>query len=352
MSFRQLAPLLWIVVYLVAIELALELRATRLGWPTLLIGGAMGAIGEKQADPTWGPSDDFPFRSRRVAPERAAGRARIWFASASYGEDLQLPPDAVFPNLAATRLRERGIECEALNASSAGNSVVWNARDLTEFGARYKPDVVVLYQMSNDIDELSTVICGRGWVPSKERKTPAVEHGPKRVAAEANWLVRTVERTTAFKHLKSVITSRLTSARRLAPTLGEAGEALFEARVRAFLAACRQLDAQPVFCTFPTAYTRATIADTPLEYELNMLRFNEFLALEGWLDSVERFNAVLRRIASAEHVPLIDLAGSVAGRAQLFRDMWHLTQPGHVEVARRIADELARLEALTPKAPR
>jgi lysophospholipase L1-like esterase len=349
MPFRLLAPLLWIVVCLVALEVALELRATRLGWPTLLFGGAAG---EKQADATWGPSDDFPFRSRRVAAEPTAGRARIWFASASYGEDVQLPPDEVFPNLVAARLRERGIECDALNASSAGNTVTWNARELTEFGARYRPDVVVLYQMSNDIDELSTLLCGRGWAPADERGAPPVAEADDPATAETDWLTRSVEETTVFKHLKSAVTSRLTRERRLAPTLGEAGEALFEARVRAFLARCRELDARAVLCTFPTAYTRETIANTPLEYELNMLRFNVFLALEGWLDSVERFNAVLRRVAGAENVPLIELAEPVSGRTELFRDMWHLTGPGHVEVAGRIAAELERLAPLAPKEPR
>jgi hypothetical protein len=349
MPFRRLAPLLWIVVYLVALEVALELRATRLGWPTLLFGGAAG---EKQADPTWGPSDEFPFRSPRIAAEPSSGRARIWFASASYGEDVQQAPADVFPNLAAARLRERGIECDALNASLAGNTVAWNVRDLEQFAPRFAPDVVVLYQMSNDIDELSTQLCGRGWRSASERKAPTPATPDEELVAEEDWLARTVEETTVFKHLKSSITSRVTKARRLAPSLGEPGERLFEGRVRAFVAKCREVGAAPVLCTFPTAYTRATLADTPREYELNLLRFNVFLSLEGWLDSVERFNGVLRRVASAEQVGLIELAEPVSGRAELFRDMWHLTQAGHAEVAGRIADGLAGLAPLAPGAPR
>lgn len=355
MSLRRLAPLWWIVALLAALELALEVRAARQGWPTLLLPSAVGApsanadVGPNSGA---GPTSDFPFRSPRpelVAPPSAT---RLWFASASYAEDVQQRVDDVFPNLTAALLRERGVECVALNASSAGHTVAGNSRDLERSGARWKPQVIVLYQMSNDIDKLSTALCSRGWQPPQRAADVAsdVASDPALLAAtqvsEPKLADKLVESTTIYKHIKSSITARVVKGRALARTLGEAGDALFELRVREFLARCRELGATPVLCTFPTAYTLETRERTPSEYEFNLLRFNVFLALEGWLTSVERFNAVLRRLAASERVALIDVAERFAGRAELFRDMWHLTKEGHALVAAQLADELERVPTL------
>ena len=51
---------------------------------------------------------------------------------------------------------------------------------------------------------------------------------------------------------------------------------------------------------------------------LNLLRFNVFLSLRGWLDSVERFNAVLRAVAEREQLQIIDVSAALSGRAELF----------------------------------
>lgn len=342
MSFRLLAPLLWIVALLAALEVALELRAMRQGWPTLLFPSTAGA---SEAREDVGPSKDFPFRSRRVEPAAGPGVARVWFASSSYGEDTQQAVDDVFPNRAVALLRERGVACEALNASVAGHTVLGNVDDLARNAASWRPQVVVLYQMSNDIDKLATALGSRGWSAPQEGEHGAALETATQVSAP-HWADKFVESTTIYKHLKSSLTSHVARGRVLERSLGEPGDELFELRVRAFLERCRALDATPVLCTFPTAYTLANAEQTPEEYELNLLRFNVFLSREGWLESVERFNAVLRRVAQSERVALIDVAGRFAGRAELFRDMWHLTKDGHEQVAQMLAEELARLPRL------
>ncbi len=339
MSFRLLAPLVWIVALLALVELAVELRAVRRGWPTLLFSSA--AV-ESARDEGIGPSKGFPFRSRRIEAKPRPGVVRLWFASSSYGEDVQQAVDDVFPNRAAALLREHGVACEAVNASVAGHTLLGNIEDLARHGEHWRPQVVVLYQMSNDIDKLSAALCSRGWSsPSAEEHDTALQSAA--AGKTPNLADQFVESTTFYKHLKSSITAHVARGRMLERSLGERGAQLFELRVRAFLERCRALDATAVLCTFPTAYTLANAAQTPVEYELNLLRFNVFLSREGWLDSVERFNAVLRHVAQSEGVALIDLAERFAGRAELFRDMWHLTREGHEEVAQQIADELARL---------
>jgi hypothetical protein len=354
MSLRLLAPLLWILVVAAALEVALEVRAQRLGWPTLLFGAPQSAEADGAAN---GPTREFPFRSPLLAASAASSAPRVWFASASYGEDVQLAVREVFPNLTVELLRERGIECVALNASSAGHTTASNAAELRERGGEFNPRVVVLYQMSNDIDKLSATLGARGWRSAAERSAPPSESLVKAAAPNEGfqwglWLGRQVEATTIYKHLKSLATSRVATQRPLVDTLGSEGELLFEQRVLELVAAARASGATPVLCTFATAYTLDNLASTPQEYELNLLRFNVFLSLRGWLDSVERFNAVLRAVAEREQVQLIDVSAALSGRSELFRDMVHFPKVGHAEVARLMADDLARTPALTNGAPR
>lgn len=354
MSLRLLAPLLWILFVAAALEVALEVRAQRLGWPTLLFGAPQSASSGAASS---GPTREFPFRSPLLDTSAAPSAPRVWFASASYGEDVQQAVGDVFPNLTVERLRQRGVECVALNASSAGHTTASNAAELRARGAEFAPRVVVLYQMSNDIDKLAATLGARGWRSAVERNAPPSEALAKAAAPNEGfqwgaWLGRQVEATTIYKHLKSLATSRVAQQRPLVDTLGREAELLFEQRVLELVSAARAAGATPVLCTFATAYTLENAASTPQEYELNLLRFNVFLSLRGWLDSVERFNAVLRAIAEREQLQLIDVSAALSGRSELFRDMWHFTKEGHAEVANLLADGLTRAPALTNGAPR
>jgi len=323
MSLRHLKVVFWIAGFLVAIELALEVRAARRGWDTLLLGGAAG----ESADPSLGPTEGFPFRSP-VVPVAKGDARRIWIASSSYGADVQLPVEDVFPNLLAEEL---GPSVQTLNASVDGYTIARNVEDLRAHGPLWRPDVCVLYQMSNDIDWISerlgvdeTASIGAG---------DAAGGGP-------NWIQRTCEETTVFKHLKTQLTARLTKARVLLDTLGAEGEERFEAFVGEFVEAARELGAEPVLCTFATSHVRSNLDELPSEYEYNLLRFNIQLSLEGWLDSVERNNRVLERIAREEGLTLVDVAGALAGRSEHFRDFWHFRPEGHRIAAATIAGAL------------
>jgi hypothetical protein len=340
MTFRRLAPILWIALYLVALELALEYRAARRGWEALLLGKPAGWA--HAGDASFGPSEDFPFRSRRIQPARTPRTARVWFASASYGEDLQLPPEEVFPNRTGELLHELGIACEVLNASHSGDSILSNVEDLAIDGERYRPDAVVLYEMSNDVDRLAVELCSGGFRPEA---APAGDAAVTE-ATTPGWGGKVLEETTVFKHLKSEVTSRLSKGRALASTLGEEGERRFAQRVEAFLEECRAIGATPVLCTFATAYRAEDARRVPEEFELNLLRFNVYLSTTGWLDSVERFNAVIRRVAGEKGVEVVDLAGELSGRRELFRDMWHLKEPGHRIAATAVSRVLAKLPVI------
>lgn len=329
MSFRPFGTILWIAVFLLAAELALELRALRRGWPTLLLGG-----GVHDAVPgEWGPSADFPFRSRTVAPRREPGVRRLWVASSSYAVDTPLPAPEIFPSLLAELLTADGEPSEVLNASFDGLSIAENARALRELGPTWAPDVALLYQMSNDVDRICAALTVEG---AAADGTVAAQGGPTGAVR------RLAEATTAYQNLKTQVAARLTKGRNLRHDLGDAGEELFAAFVHDFLAAAREVGAEPVLVTFATSHLRSSVKSMPREHEYNLLRFNYVLSIYGWLDCIERYNRVLARVAREEGVQLVDLAGVMAGRSELFRDLWHMTPEGHRFAAETIARALAR----------
>ena len=343
MSFRHLSILFWIAIFLAAAEIVLEARAARRGWGTLLFSSetpdGKGAGSERE----YGPTADFPFRSPIVASERSAGVSRIWIASSSYAQDKRLPANAIFPTLLGRALTRDGQPAQVLNASQNGHAIKNNVRELGELGDRWQPDVVLLYQMSNDVDLLSQEHYGAASTPapedSDEQLLDAPEGPDSSQGSTRGALVRVVEETTLYHNIKSNLTARLAAGRQLVDRVDPRLEVLFERELRSFVQAVRTLGAQPVLCTFASSHAshdqeRATVT------ERTLLRFNLHLSLEAWIDAVARLNEVIRRVARDEQIALVDVARELTGQVQHFRDFSHLRETGHQEVARILAREL------------
>lgn len=360
MSFRSFRILAWIAAWLVLLEVALEVRAHARGWDTLLFGDATPAAEDAETD--FGPTDDFPFRSRVVPRDAPPGTTRIWLGSSSYAEDVRQPPDRLFLALAEDTLRARGFDVQMLNSSRGGATSVDNLADLLVQADAWDVDVAVLYQMTNDIDALTRFVFEGdpesdaivdddlrdvfALSPAERDRSATVDLDPEprpvndRIMAS---IQQVFEATSTYAQLKNQITSRLTRGRVLAARLGDDGNALFIRRVEAFLDACDDLGVRPVLCTFATSHTAETLDAMPADSVDNLFRYNIHLSVRGWIASVAELNDALRELAERRDVPLIDLAAELTGRADLFRDFTHFSREGHEAVARVFADGLAEV---------
>ena len=324
MTFRRLRILGWIGFFLLLVEVPLELRAYHRGWDTLLFG-RQAPERPRDADQTvlFGPTDDFPFRSRVVAKAKTPGTPRIWIASASYALGENLPVDHVFPTLLEKGLAARGLSTEVLNAGEVGTAIPESVAQLRTQAVAWKPDVVVLYQMSTDVDDLTKrVLLGD---PKGEASEPLFN--PRL------WL----EHTTTYPILKSQLSSRLTRMRILARTLEPDGSKRFERRVRDFLTATREIGAVPVLCTFAGSVDRDAAEDLPL----HVYRFNIRLGRDGWHDSLDRWNDIIRKVGREEGVPVADVNAVLHGQGEKFVDFVHFTKEGHEDVARVLIEAVA-----------
>ena len=318
--------LLAMLLMLLALELALEWRAHQRGFDTLLLGG--GSAGE---------SSDYPFRSPPVTAAKASGVTRLWIAGASHAQDSYLPVDQIFPTLTCKALQQQGRACEVINGSQAGNGIEGNLAVLEQYGATYQPDIIVLYQGSIEIQDLSK----QSFAPTPTGAT---------VESPGNWhkgmldpIQQTLESTTLFAHLSQGVRTRLMAAKQLKDALPDSALFTFRQRLLRFIRCARALAAQPVLTTFAARYDSGEYNAFADELFYSQLRYNPFLSRRGWLDSIDRLNQEIRAVAQAEQLPLIDLAAAVAGDANAFRDFSHFTTLGHQRIAATLARGLQPL---------
>lgn len=336
-ALRPYAPLFWAAGLLLALELGLEFRAAGRGYRAVLLGRGPGVetpkeTGQLQAE--FGPTASFPFRSRIVDPDVAASRATVWLASSSYGEDVFMPVESLF----ATQLAER-LQVPVINASHGGTTVGTNLRELTREGPRFRPKLALLYQMSNDIDQLSERLASGLPVGSAPGSAEAGA-GSQSFAPVSPW----IQQMTTYRQLKSHLGSRLAQHLPLWDDLQSSAtadpEAAFRARVEAFVDGAVALETTPVLITFATAYGSGEADSIPVSITRQNLAMNIVLSPLGWTRSVERFNAVLMDVARERDLVCIDLAAELADSPGLFRDLWHFTEAGHARVAELLAERL------------
>jgi len=335
MTFHLLKILWWGLLFLLVVEVSLEVRAYRRGFDTIAFGTYQRQGSESDAPPASPMAQPAPIGDQ--LGEKKPGDIRYWIASSSHAEDSYLGREVIFPTRLEGLLRESGQRALVINASHAGMNIQANQTDLEARGNRIHPDIVMLYQMSTQITELSKRLLSS----RRSESTRATDPGnPSQPPPQPNMIVRLFENTSVYALLKGNLSNRLAGQRVLADTLGEQGNAAFERQVLAFVQTARRVGAEPVLCTFATSHTRSQLPNIPGAVSDFLFRYNMYLSVMGWLDTVDRFNDVIRRIAVREHLRLVDLDAALSGREAYFRDFVHFTPEGHARVALTIFSQL------------
>ena len=198
---------------------------------------------------------------------------------------------------------------------------------------------MILYQLSLTISSIAK----RTLSGTRRQGSPAMNQ-TKRAGGPVTWVNRFVEKTSIYANMKGQVSSRIGASRVLANDLGLQGEQEFAVMLQDFIETTRAIGSVPVLTTFATSHPRKQLAVFPNDIALGLFKYSSFLSVEGWVTSVERLNAVVRRVASQEGIMLIDVEGAVAGRPEFFRDFVHFTPAGHEAVARTMRDALIELE--------
>lgn len=332
-----MSPILWAGLIICCIEITFEYRAAKRGFSSLLFSPLdMEVIADETISPItqYGPSNDFPFRSKIIAKEKREGERRIWISSSSHAADKKMPAGKLFPNLMGSELGDWSV----INASEGGLSISDNNQQLNELGLVWNPDVVVLYQASNELTRIARF--GRDPNVSSadlgnESKSPT--------DFPASYVSHLCEQLTLYSLLKTNLTARLSKARLLKDDLLIVHDDQFTRHLDQFVSSVNAIEAIPVICTFATSHGVEALERLPADYELGMLRITPSLSKFGWANTIARWNDLIRDYGVKHGVIVLDVSREFTGETSCFRDFVHFSPEGHSRMAAYLSDQIFRL---------
>ena len=339
MSFKLLLPLAWTLTFGFLGELLLEYRAASRGYSTLFIPISESyqhtptLDGTTKAKVEWGPTSDFPFRSKILSKEDLQKNLCIWIASSSHGEDSRLPVQSIFPNLISTHLTDCDLDADVINASKAGFTVANNQEALQISSSRYSPDFVLLYQGVNDLKVITRPF------DHTTSSQPSVLIPPNGLSISRP-IENLLEKCTVYTLIKTNASTHLTACKQLRKSISRDEDQQYFSSIENFITCVNHLGSTPVLCTFAMSHSSEISENLPLDYQLGMLAVNKELEPTGWIDTVERWNRMIKQYAADNHIGLIDLAEVIHGKPEYFRDAHHFNKLGHAKVAGVIAKYL------------
>lgn len=317
-------------------EVALEYRAYIKGFDTLLLGSKKPLVNARafaDGEVQYGPTENFPFRSKIVGQLPNPEASRLWMASASYAAAPDVAPEVAFPNQLCEFLAAREIPCEMLNSSMPAWNIPVNIKQLEALGAAWNPDYIILYQMVNDIERMMRRHLSGQVSPG------AINNGfidDSKVA-----MTKLLQKTTIYGHVRNYIGTAVLFSAELADDLPEQAYREIRTDLNGFVDLALELGARPVLVTFLSQYNQDNVTEMPVDIQLHLLRYEGKLSTDGWMQALSRINDVIRQVAIDRNVALIDLASLVSDKAGMFKDLVHFTPAGHEKIASILADQLA-----------
>lgn len=322
MKFRYLNVFALIAIFLISVEIVLEYRALKRGYPAHFLSKLTNDSNAKEK----AEKDDFPYRSPRIELSKKSSDVRFWMASASYAEGSQYEINDLFPNVFCAELNKSGKSCQMINAAKSGFAIQDNIRQLKESAVKWKPDYVILYAMSLDIEILSYRYLGRESGVGVGLKVDDKENNK----SMDQIIERQIEYTTVYGHMRRYFGGSVLLSSFLHDEVGDKAAISFKKTLEKFIHTCDEIGVKPVLVTFATKFNQSNYREIDYDGKLWMVRYNEHLSPKGWADTVARYNDIIRTTAKERNIIYIDhIEKKIAGQIQYFTDFVHFTKEGH-----------------------
>ncbi len=259
------------------------------------------------------------FRGPELEDPKPPGSLRIWCAGGSTTFDIYARDDAsTWPARLQARLAAALTDrvVEVLNAGVPGEAMPGSADDLRRLGPSVSPDLVVVYAGANDLRfALSESGTGPpGGVPLASRLGLA-----------------------SFRVLERVATSRgYTSGALPSRALTERERGRLRTSLEGLLDTVTRIGATPVLATHalrPAAGTAGEAARRAAGEMAPLLG----LAPESTIEAFEAWNDVVRDVAAARGLPVIDVRAAVPADDRYWGDATHFAAPGSERAAEVLA---------------
>ncbi|EMI56917.1 hypothetical protein [Rhodopirellula sallentina] len=209
-----------------------------------------------------------------------------------------------------------------------------NNHQLAATGAEWKPDIVLVYQASNDLSAMvknGLRAAENEWVIKESITSP--RGLPSLVGPIQEW----IEQCSLYELIKANATARLNGARILDTDVPDAYASQFFSDLHRLESSAEAIDAKFAVCTF--AFSHAGELNTlPDDYRLILLKTIPDLAPVAWSKCFDRWNHQLRD--QKDTFVVLDVAKFARGETELFRDPVHFSELGHQAVGEFLAESI------------
>lgn len=271
-----------------------------------------------------------------------AGQVRILTYGASETFGIYEQTGKEYPRALESDLNRRTSAgtFEVLNAGIPGMRVGSGIELLTDFGAQFRPAVVVIYPTPTHYIGVSRPYCGRpprtptgGAGEFEWRITEKIKDRLKEVLSEDAWMYAR----------KAAIAWSLRSSKPMAAVDASSLDA-FEFDLHCALRTVHEIGATPVLATHANRFGDARHPGDEAWLVGWRMQYPELLE-DGFIDLENRANAVIRRVAAQEGVALADAATVLGGDTRYFADHAHFSDEGAARMGALLADVVLRVRA-------
>jgi len=220
---------------------------------------------------------------------------------------------------------------QVINAGIEGMNSELALRRLQSKVTPLKPDVVTVYLGWNDLMKFN---------PSGQTERPGFAIIARMM--DRLWLVKGM-RKLVFFYLRPAMGAPRTGPSSRTGAFDGYRPAEFERNLRTIIDTARRSGAKVVVLTLPSVVSDDMSVDDLRRAFVVFPYYSSAYAVGDFVDLIESYNRTIRQVATAQDVPIVDLAKEINSRPdrrQLFLDTMHANQKGRELIADILAREL------------
>jgi len=277
--------------------------------------------------------NSYGFRSPPITIEKPVGRLRIAFLGGSTTYCAEVSSNAMtWPALVVTALRRHWprLDVDYINAGVPGYTAADSLRRLKLQLARFAPDIIVIYQSTNDLEANA--------YRQAHRQGLAARHQEQTIGwlGRHSLLAYLVEKNLEVMSLQRRATADTGKLRLDMPRL----DAAFRHDYTRLVAASQHIGRIVVTVTFAPRLRRSQSPTERKAAAATALYYMPYMTIADLLAGYEQYNTVIREVAAATGAVLVGDEDAIPADARHYTDSVHFTDAGSMAMAQRVARAL------------
>lgn len=274
--------------------------------------------------------NSFGFRGPAITEEKPPGGLRIAFLGGSTTYCAEVSGDVMtWPALVAKAMHERWptLGIDYINAGVPGYTIRKLLPALEKRVARFKPDVIVIYEATNDLSANSYELAHAQGVASMHQEE------------NLSWLSRhsllayLIEKNLDVIWLQREVTNPSGKIKLDMPRL----DAEFRQDYINLVAASQKVAKIVATVTFAPRLRPDQSPDQRREAAITSLYYMPYMTIDNLLEGFANYNEVIHQVSESYGTVLVGDADAIPADAQHYTDSVHFTDAGSIAMADRVS---------------